>query len=121
MILLSYLKFVTLPYQNEFKNKIMRNLSDETAKLSEISSLNFELSYKFVESIDLLLKDTKYNYNDIDFVASHGQTIWHNPKESFNKDGAKIVPSTLQIGDGSVISALTNIKAGQRFKIIIKK
>ena len=64
------LKFVTLPYEKEFKNKIMRNLSDETAKLSEISSLNFELSYKFVEGINLLLEGTKYKYSDIEFVAT---------------------------------------------------
>ena len=89
------LKFVTLPYDESFKKIIMRNLSDETAKLSEISSLNFEIGNKSVEAIDLLLKDTKFKYQDISFIASHGQTIWHDPK------GIKSTihtPSTLQIG-----------------------
>ena len=48
--------FITLPYTNDFRNKIKRNLSDDTAKLSEICSLNFELGYVFKEAIDLLLK-----------------------------------------------------------------
>ena len=41
------LKFVTLPYSNSFKERILKNLSDSTAKLSEISSLNFELDKLF--------------------------------------------------------------------------
>ena len=61
----------------------------------------------------MLLKDTGLTYNDIEFVASHGQTIWHDPKG--NKcDGA--VPSTLQIGDPSVISYKTGIKTISNFR-----
>ncbi|HOE07041.1 MAG TPA: anhydro-N-acetylmuramic acid kinase AnmK [Bacilli bacterium] len=105
------IKFVTLPYEEDFKKKIMRNLSDETAKLSEICSLNFELGYQFVVAIDLLLEGTPYQYEDIDFVASHGQTIWHNPHHQ-----AGLVPSTLQIGDASVIANKTGIKTISNFR-----
>lgn len=104
-------KYVLLPYDENFRNKIMRNLSNETAKLAEICSLNFELGYKFKDAIDLLLKDTNYTYEDIDFVASHGQTIWHNPKQN-----GDLIPSTLQIGEASVISTLTNIKTISNFR-----
>lgn len=107
------LKFITLPYDEQFKKRIMNNLSDDTAKLSEISSLNFELGYKFVEAIDLLLQGTTYSYSDIDFVASHGQTIWHDPKGIKCKEA---VPSTLQIGEPSVISYLTGIKTISNFR-----
>lgn len=107
------IKFVTLPYTEEFKKRIMKNLADATAKLSEISSLNYELGYKFVDAIDLLLKDTKYTYKDVDFVASHGQTIWHDPKGE-KCEGA--VPSTFQIGEPSVISYKTGIKTVSNFR-----
>ena len=107
------LKFVTLNYETNFKQKIMRNLSDQTAKLSEISSLNFELGYKFKEAIDLLLEDTPYEYKDIEFVASHGQTIWHDPK---GEKCDEAVPSTLQIGEPSVISYNTGIKTISNFR-----
>lgn len=107
------IKFVTLSYNESFKEKIFRNLSDSTAKLSEISSLNFELGHKFVEAIDLLLKDTKYTYKDIEFVASHGQTIWHDPKGNKCENA---VPSTLQIGEPSVISYKTGIKTISNFR-----
>ena len=107
------LKFITLPYEESFKKRILKNLSDASAKLSEISSLNYELGYKFVDAIDLLLKDTQYSYKDVDFVASHGQTIWHDPKGE-KCEGA--VPSTFQIGEPSVISYNTGIKTISNFR-----
>jgi len=106
-------KFVTLSYDKSFKSKIMRNLSNDTAKLSEICSLNFELGYKFVEAIDKLLESTDYNYEDIKFVASHGQTIWHNPKQLDDN-----VPSTMQIGEPSIITYLTNIQTISNFRVM---
>ncbi len=107
------LKFVTLPYEESFKKRILKNLSDSTAKLSEISSLNFELGHKFVDAIDYLLQGTKYTYSDIEFVASHGQTIWHDPH---GEKCENAVPSTLQIGEPSVISYKTGIKTISNFR-----
>ncbi len=106
-------KFITCNYDKDFKKALMLNLNNETAKLSEISSLNFELGHKFVEAIDALLQNTKFHYEDIAFVASHGQTIWHDPKGG--KSSRKI-PSTLQIGEPSVISYKTGIKTISNFR-----
>ncbi len=105
------LKFVTYPYDYAFKQKVMRNLNNDTAKLAEICSLNFELGEKFVQAIDLLLQDTIYQYSDVAFVASHGQTIWHNPKASEH-----LVASTLQIGEPSIITYRTNITTVFNFR-----
>ncbi len=101
---ISLVKFITLPYDKKFKEKLMRNLNDETAKLSELCSLNFELGDWFVKAIDVLLEDTGIYYSDIAYVASHGQTFWHNPRKN-----GDLVPSTLQLGEGSVICAKTKI------------
>lgn len=107
------LKFITYNYEEDFKNKLMRNLHDSSAKLSEICSLNFELGYKFLEAINLLLKDTEFKYPDVEFVASHGQTIFHNPK-MLNGN----IPSTLQIGEASVITYHTNIQVVSDFRVM---
>lgn len=106
------LDFYTLPYDVSFKEKIKRNLSDETAKLSEVCSLNYELSYKFVDAINIILKRNNLEYQDIEFISSHGQTIWHQPKDSNGN-----VASTLQIGNGQVISSLTGIKVVSNFRV----
>lgn len=102
------LEFTILNYDKEFKDRIFINLNKDTARLDEISNLNFALGYKFVEVIDQLLAKTKYTYDDIEFVASHGQTIWHDPKGN--------PPSTLQIGEPAVIAYNTNIKTISNFR-----
>lgn len=106
------LDFISIPYEEKFKDRIRRNLSDETARLSEISSLNFELSYKFIDAIDVILKKNNLKYQDISFIASHGQTIWHAPHASGDN-----VPNTLQIGNGQVISAITGTKVVSNFRV----
>ncbi|MDD4211852.1 MAG: anhydro-N-acetylmuramic acid kinase [Bacilli bacterium] len=104
------IKFHTLPYDQDFKNRLFRNLNVKTAKLSEISTLNFELGHWFVKAIDNLLQGTPYTYQDIAFVASHGQTIWHDPKGQ--------IPSTLQIGEASIIAYHTNIQVVSNFRVM---
>src|SRR5690606_13394267 len=74
------------------------------------STLNFELGHWFLRAVDQVLEGTKYSYKDIEFVASHGQTIWHDPHGK--------VPSTLQIGDASVISYHTNIPTVSNFRVM---
>lgn len=104
--------YILYPYTEELKNRIKKNLSDDTAKLSEICSLNYEIPYVFKEAIDVMLNKNSLKYTDIDYIASHGQTIWHNPK---GLNG--LVPSTLQIGNGQIISSLTNIPVISNFRI----
>lgn len=99
---------ITYPYTTQFKNKIFRCLNKETAKLDEISTLNFEISYWFVKAIDKVLENTNLSYEDIKFVASHGQTIWHDPSGS--------PASTLQIGEASVIAYQTGITVVSNFR-----
>ena len=104
--------FFTLDYPQTFKEKIKKNLSDDTAKLSDICGLNFELSDYFIKAIDGLCEKNNLKYSDISFVASHGQTIWHNPH---GIDGNS--PSTLQIGAGGVISTKTGITTVFNFRV----
>ena len=108
----SLVDFISISYVQEFKEKIKRNLSDETAKLSEICSLNYELSYRFKDAIDLLIERNNLKYRDISFIASHGQTIWHEPHPRKGN-----VASTLQIGDGQIISTLTGIPVVFNFRV----
>lgn len=104
--------YLLYPYSDDFKDVIRRNLSDETAKLSEICSLNFELPKVFKNAIDVILDKNELTYDDIDYISSHGQTIWHNPK---GLNG--LCPSTLQIGNGQVLSSLTGIPVISNFRV----
>lgn len=95
--------YILYPYTEEIKNKILDASSIETSNVQKICSLNFEISHIHVDAIKKLMEKANFNISDVDFIAYHGQTIWHNPTKS-----EKFVSSTLQIGDASVISYAFN-------------
>jgi len=102
--------FISLPYQKIFKEKIFKAADLEKSRLQDIAELNIELADKFVEAVFELLKDSSYSVRDIDLIASHGQTIYHNVETQ-----AKI--ATLQIGAGAVIAQKTSITTICNFRM----
>ncbi len=95
--------FGSVPYSEELKLKILKNSVPETSNVQEICSLNVELSNAYVSAIKKVLSDCNFDIEKVDFIANHGQTVWHNPD---NMSG--FASSTLQLGDASTISAAFN-------------
>jgi anhydro-N-acetylmuramic acid kinase len=95
--------FVTVPYQEELKNKILECSDLKKSNVQKICSLNVEVSYAYVEAIKIALEKFNINIDELSFIAMHGQTIWHNPNKM---DG--YYSSTLQIGDPSIVAYAFN-------------
>ena len=95
--------FESVPYPVSLKERILKNSKNATSCVQEICSLNVEISKEYVKAINVLLDNIKFDLSKIDFISSHGQTIWHNPNEM---DG--YASSTFQIGDASTISRAFN-------------
>ena len=91
--------YILYSYTQETREKILDASKIETSNVQKICSLNFEISHIHIKAIEKLLEKTNFDIEKIDFIAYHGQTIWHNPNPCEN-----YVSSTLQIGDASVIS-----------------
>lgn len=91
--------FIFVPYKQELKNKIMEVSKLDTSNVQKICSLNFELGSVYSDVVRNLLEKYDIDENDIEFIAMHGQTIWHNPNNMDN-----YYSSTLQIGEPSVLA-----------------
>jgi len=91
--------FITVDFTNEQRSKIMASFNLDTSDVRQICSLNFELGYIFAEAGAEIIAKNDLNYEDIEFIGSHGQTVYHQPEA---RDG--IFASTLQIGEPSVIA-----------------
>lgn len=89
----------TIPFEETVKVKIEDAIANKNFNLEKLTSLHFELGEVFASAIKTTIKESNLNIEKIDFIASHGQTVWHNPIRT--KD---ITPSTLQIGEGSIIA-----------------
>lgn len=90
--------FITYPLGTETIAKIKDVLSIQTSSVDKICSLNVELGYLFSEAVKEVCKKAGFSLSQLDFVASHGQTIFHLPIPDVSQ-----VASTLQIGESAVI------------------
>ncbi len=101
------LKFITVLYDEEFRNELKSVFSKRDTDLQQICLLNEWVGIKHADMILNALQEWNINPQDIDLIASHGQTIFHAPK---SLHGLKNYPNgTLQIGDGDHIAVKTGI------------
>ncbi len=107
------LAFLTLEMPEEIKNEIRRECKVETSSSQGICSLNFKLGKLLSKAVGAVCKKAGFSPANLDFVASHGQTIYHIPRE---KDG--LCASTLQIGEPSVIAYEHKVKVVSNFRVM---
>jgi anhydro-N-acetylmuramic acid kinase len=77
--------------------------------VSEICELNFRLGEHFAKAALLAVRKAKLRPRDIAAIGSHGQTIHHLPYAR--------TPSTLQIGEPSIIAERTGITTVADFRV----
>jgi anhydro-N-acetylmuramic acid kinase len=100
-------QFETSSYQNDFKEELKTIFSRRDADLEKVCLLNEWVAIQHATIINDCLQKWGYSKNDIDLIASHGQTIYHAPKFLHGKE--KFPNATLQIGDGDHIAINTGI------------
>lgn len=92
-------EFITMEMPKDTRNRIKQACDDETSSSSLICSLNFELGYLFSKAVDVLREQAGVTKEEITFIASHGQTIYHMPHTEHGMNAG-----TLQIGEPAVIA-----------------
>lgn len=107
------LYFKTYDIPECLRTKIRKCCSRELIPVDLICSLNFELGYLFADAVKSLCKDANVKLEDLSFIASHGQTIFHIPKAYDD-----YVPSTLQIGEAAIIANECKTKVISNFRVM---
>lgn len=101
------LEFQTVPYDASFKEEIKSVFSKDMVSLEKVCLLNPWVALEYARLILGCLNKWKRSSNEIDLIASHGQTIYHAPKSLHQKE--KFGNATLQIGDGDHLAHATGI------------
>jgi anhydro-N-acetylmuramic acid kinase len=101
------LHFITIPYHQHFKEEVHGIFSRRLVDLEKVTLLNAYIGTFHGELILQALEKWGINAEDIDYVASHGQSIYHAPKRLHQQ--AEYPNATLQIGDGDHIAVKTGI------------
>ncbi|MED2974129.1 anhydro-N-acetylmuramic acid kinase AnmK [Fictibacillus sp. B-59209] len=103
--------FTTESFSEEIKKEIENALSLDQSNVKLICSLNFKLGKLFSEACKKICEKNQLTFDQIDFIGSHGQTIYHLPFTEAN-----FIPSSLQIGEAAVIAYETNTTVVSNFR-----
>jgi anhydro-N-acetylmuramic acid kinase len=101
------LQFTTTSYHKHFKEQVHEVFSRRLVDLEKITLLNAHIGTFHGELVLEALTKWNIKPEKIDFIASHGQTIYHAPKRLHQQ--AEYPNATLQIGDGDHLAVKTGI------------
>lgn len=101
-----FIKGHSLKYPSEVRQKLLE-IANNKATTSDICFMDFVCAKLFARCALELITKNGLQAGDIDYIASHGQTVFHIPEDkTISNITAK---STLQIANISTISELTGI------------
>jgi anhydro-N-acetylmuramic acid kinase len=101
------LQFETVAFDNDFKNEIKKVFSKKNIDLEKLCLLHPWVALHHAAIINNCLKKWNINKEQVDIIASHGQTIYHAPKILHQQQ--QFGNATLQIGDGDHLAVATGI------------
>jgi anhydro-N-acetylmuramic acid kinase len=99
--------FVTKPYTPAFKEELKSIFAKSEANLEKITLLNAYIGIYYAQLINQCLAEWELKAEEIDLIASHGQSIFHSPKHQRPTDNYG--NATLQIGDSDHLAVNTGI------------
>lgn len=107
---------VTIPFEPALKDRLFLLFDPRTARLDEVCRLNVALAEAFARAVEACARQAGLSLADLDLIGSHGQTICHLPPKS-ERSIPGGVPSTLQIGDVSVLAERTGVTTVGNFRL----
>src|SRR5690606_30043341 len=112
---LEMLKFETLPHTEEYQHKVRKVFTLEDASALQLTFLHQYVAEMHAAQVLEALKMWNCSPGDVDLIASHGQTVYHNPhNRAFTDIPTRSV--TLQLGDGDFMATRTGILTVSDFR-----
>ena len=99
--------FKTISYDDDFKNQIRKIFAKREIDLQDLCLLNPYIGTRHGQMILQCLNDWNVKAEEVDIIASHGQTVFHAPKKQHRLP--EYPNGTLQIGDGDHIAVETGV------------
>lgn len=93
------LKFQTYDYPAELLSLLKKVINDAQVTLQEISYLNFALGELYSQCCLQLCAEASISCEELSFIASHGQTLYHQPEKQ-----DVYTSNTFQVGESAIIA-----------------
>jgi len=92
-----------VPYTDQFRDKL-RSILGYAEKTPEVLEIEKDLTLLHAEAFSQYLKIRNIPHKEVGLIGFHGHTILHQPPSRFSN------PRTWQIGDGELLSQITQTK-----------
>ncbi len=109
----------TIPYPSALRQQILAVCSGAPLSVAELAELDDAIAEQFANAAIALQKP----YAPAQLIGSHGQTVFHRPKQAFKEQGKgngsnqrPAVGYSLQLGRGALIAHLTGIPTVSNFR-----
>lgn len=96
------LHFAETPYPPDLRARVMALFDPATSRIDALTEMTFELGEHFAAAALAAIQAAGLTPSDVDLIASHGQTIYHQVAPGRRR-------STLQIAQPAVIAARTGV------------
>src|SRR5947208_9196902 len=110
------IRFGSFPFPREIRKRINTLFDKKKARIEEICHLDFVVGELFAAAANRLIKESGLANDQVDLVATAGQTIWYRPRPHAEPadsvewiDAPIITRSVLAIGQPAVIAERTGI------------
>ena len=101
-------QFQTVPYDEDTKVRIRQVFAQEQVSLEYLTLLNAWLGQLHAQAVRACLRDWQISPDEVDLIASHGQTVYHAPQHQHQRPDFAL-NATLQLGDGDHVAVGTGI------------
>jgi anhydro-N-acetylmuramic acid kinase len=107
-------QFLCVAHTPAMRHAILYACNPEGAHTPDLCTLNGALGEKFAEAARAVAAAASVPLSDVNAIASHGQTVWHQP-EPVHVGGVQS-RGTLQLGDPAIIAARTGCRVVSDFR-----
>lgn len=99
--------FTTIPYDDDFRRAVRSVFARREVDLEEVCLLHPWIAEVHATLVLEALRTWQISPTAVDLIASHGQTIYHAPRQQHQRP--RFGNATLQVGDGDHLAVRTGI------------
>jgi anhydro-N-acetylmuramic acid kinase len=105
--------FETYPYPGKLRARLLEASAGAGVGTKELSQLNFALGASLGKAAVRIAHRGRVPLQRVSFIGSHGHTFYHLPPRSAGRGD---IASTLQLGEASIIAAMTGVPVVADFR-----
>ncbi|MEM1280438.1 MAG: anhydro-N-acetylmuramic acid kinase [Cyanobacteria bacterium P01_H01_bin.152] len=102
----------TRAYPDAIRQQVLALANGESIALEALAALDDAIAGEFAQTANALIEQ----YGPVDLIGSHGQTVFHRPRQETAQSLGSSLAYSLQLGRGDLIAALTQCPTVSNFR-----